>query len=138
MQLNPGDAERDPQSDDGAGRRAHPRLTCNGVAQLRTLPLGKFVPGGVVDLSIQGCCIDAGQEMCVETHATVEVLLNLRGTSLRLNGVVRHVSQSGRMGIQFLEVSARKQEQIKELIADILDMDQIAMMEKMTSLAVQR
>jgi hypothetical protein len=59
----------------------------------------------------------------------VEVLLHVKGTILRLSGRVRYIARPARVGIEFLDASPRKREQIEELIADLLEMDKAAALE---------
>lgn len=113
-------------------RRVHPRLECKGIVRMRILPYGAFVDGTLADLSIRGCCILLDSPDAGETNAAVEVLLKVKGTTLRLNGTVRHVSRKARMGIEFEEVSSRKKAQIEELMDELLEMDKAAALEKLT------
>lgn len=114
-------------------RRVHPRLECKGIVRMRLLPCGAFVDGALVDLSIRGCCILLEAPDAGEADACVEVLLKVKGTTLRLNGTIRHVSRKARTGIEFAEVSPRKKKQIEELMSELLEMDKAAELERLTS-----
>ncbi|MFP5235446.1 MAG: PilZ domain-containing protein [Acidobacteriota bacterium] len=113
-------------------RRVHPRLECKGIVRMRLLPFGSFADGALADLSIRGCCITLEPADGGETGSAVEVLLNVKGIALRLNGSIRHVSRSARMGIEFADVSPRKKKQIEELMSELLEMDKAAELERLT------
>ncbi|HKF49559.1 MAG TPA: PilZ domain-containing protein [Terracidiphilus sp.] len=111
-------------------QRVHPRLRCKGIAELRVLPVGGVAVGALFDLSKKGCCILSDVPIPAFEHSNVEVHLKIKGMSLRVAGVVRHVHGQTRAGIEFLEVSARKAEQIEELMAELVEMDRSAAWEQ--------
>jgi hypothetical protein len=110
-------------------RRVHPRLRCKGIARIRLLPHGRWMDGILADLSIRGCCIETEEPLQGTPESSIEVLLKVKGTNLRLNGTIRHCTRHIRAGIQFLDVSPRKSEQIRDLMADLLEMDRLAVLE---------
>jgi hypothetical protein len=112
-------------------RRVYPRLKCRGIVRMRLLPYGAFVDGTLADLSIRGCCIALEERGAGEADACVEVLLKVKGTALRLNGTIRHVSRKARTGIEFADVSPRKKKQIEELMNELLEMDKAADFERL-------
>lgn len=111
-------------------QRVHPRLRCKGIAELRVLPVGGVAVGALFDLSKNGCCILSDIPIPAFEHSNVEVHLKVKGMSLRVAGVVRHVHGQTRAGIEFLEVSARKAEQIEELMGELVEMDRTAAWEQ--------
>lgn len=102
-------------------RRAHPRLHCNGIAEVTVLPLGKPAPGKLLDLSVSGCCISADGLIPEIENPAVEVQVRVNGTTLRVAGVVRNVRKGHRVGIQFVQVTRRKAEQINQLVAELAE-----------------
>lgn len=121
------------ESKDRAPRRGrvHPRLKCKGIARFRSLPHGRFIDGALADLSLRGCCIESDSPPQLAPDSPVEVILKVKGTALRLGGIVRHRTRQTRTGIQFLDVSPRKKEQIEELMEELLEMDKIIVLEKL-------
>ncbi len=108
----------------GRERRVYPRSQCWGSAGIKILPDGVWVMGYLIDLGLGGCHIDADSVIPVEIGSRVEALLKLNGFSLRLAGVVAHMEENNlRAGIEFADVSARKEEQIERLMAAILQAD---------------
>jgi hypothetical protein len=85
------------------------------------------LPGGNKDhllparSGVGGCRIEADEAIPVTANATVEVLLQLKGSTLRLAGVIRHMEENQtRAGIEFTEVNPRKAERIQKLIDQII------------------
>ncbi|MGB7547191.1 MAG: PilZ domain-containing protein [Terracidiphilus sp.] len=105
-------------------RRNHPRLKCKGVAELRILPAGGKMAAALIDLSIKGCCIEADNPIPAFTDTRVEVHLRMKGFTLRLAGAVRRLQGETQVGIEFIDMSDRKEEQIRELMADLFEMEQ--------------
>jgi hypothetical protein len=58
--------------------------------------------------------------------SNIEVHLKVRGIDLRVAGVIRHVRQGMRAGIEFVELSERKRDQIEELIGELTILDKKA------------
>ena len=56
----------------------------------------------------------------------VEVHLKLKGTTLRVAGILRQIKSEKCVGIEFIEVSSRKAEQIKALFAELSEMQDAA------------
>jgi hypothetical protein len=109
-------------ADSGAQeRRAHPRATGWGTAWIGIFPEGTKALGYLLDLGVGGCCIEADEAIPAGDDASVEVLLHLKGYTVRLAGVIRHQEESGtRAGIEFTDVGARKAEQIQKLLDQLL------------------
>lgn len=100
-------------------RRAHLRLFCNGGAEIHIYPERKRAVGSVANLSVQGCSIAADKKIPLLPHERVEVHLHLHGLTVQLAGIVRHMENNERVGIEFTDVSKRKAEQITQLIEEI-------------------
>lgn len=102
-------------------RRAHPRLDCKGGAEIHVYPERVRTLGAVSNLSVSGCSIEADKKMPMLPHERVEVHLHLNGLTLQLAGVVRHMENNERVGIEFTDVSKRKAAQISQLIGEIIE-----------------
>lgn len=102
-------------------RRAHQRLLCKGGAEIHIYPERMRAVGSVANLSAQGCSIEADKKMPLLPHERVEVHLHLHGLTVQLAGIVRYMENNERVGIEFIDVSKRKAEQISQLIEEIVE-----------------
>lgn len=82
--------------------------------------------GLLLDLSVRGCCVEWAEPAPVGTGSGIEIRLNVKGNVLRLMGVIRYVHRKKRTGIEFSELSPRKQQQIDAVITDYLEMRRLA------------
>lgn len=101
-------------------RRAHPRLSCKGVAKVLVLPDGPQLTGNLLNLSLGGCCIEFDREMLAPMYAQLDVLLDACDLRVRLSAEIRR-RDDNQVGIRFLEMSARKEEQIRYLIQELFE-----------------
>jgi hypothetical protein len=104
---------------DGPEHRRYPRVDCGGVADLRVLPSGGKETGTLVNLSKRGCCFLADDDLIGSPGSHVEVHLKVRGIDFRVHGVIRHIRQWRKAGIEFIQLNERKCEQIEELMAEL-------------------
>jgi len=107
-------------------RRVHPRLQCKGVARVAFTCLEAKIPGTLLDLSVAGCCIELDSPMPAIENPRVEVHLSVKGTALRVLGIVRQAVGGRRLGIEFTDVSSRRAEQIQALYAELSEMQNSA------------
>jgi len=105
-------------------RRAHHRLQCKGIAEMNILPEGPKIAGTLINLSLGGCRIESSKEFQSEPYASVEVQLTVDDSRLRLAGVIRFVEDNVKVGVQFAEVSQRKEEQIRLLITELAELEE--------------
>jgi c-di-GMP-binding flagellar brake protein YcgR len=102
-------------------RRAHQRTHDWGTAWIGIFPEGTKAMGYLLDLGQGGCRIEADEAIPAGDNASVEVLLHLKGYTLRLAGVIRHQEEGKtRAGIEFADVSPRKAEQIQKLLDQLI------------------
>lgn len=106
-------------------RRRSPRLDCCGNAQLRMLNLESAnavqFQGKILNLSLIGCCIETENPVPLRVADRLEVYFQLNGMPILVMGVTRAVHSQHRIGIEFLEVSPRKQEQLRFLMNELLE-----------------
>jgi len=105
-------------------RRLHPRLRCKGVGEFRILPNGPSITGTLVNLSLSGCCIASETEIPAKLKQPLEVQLTACDFRLRLAAEVRRLDAKT-VGIQFLDVSSRKEEQVRYLIDELFELGKI-------------
>jgi c-di-GMP-binding flagellar brake protein YcgR len=100
-------------------RRRQPRLRCKGTAEVRVLRAGATFAGTIADLSVSGCCVVTQAELPRIEQPVVEVILTVNSSTLRVAGVVRNVKNDRRAGIEFIDVTRRKADQILELVKEL-------------------
>jgi c-di-GMP-binding flagellar brake protein YcgR len=103
-------------------RRVQARCDVDTSAIIHLVKIGSRLAGQIRDLSPAGCRIHATERFPVGIYTRVEVEFRLQGTPLLLGGVVQAIHGRNDVGIRFLEVSARKREQLTELIGEIKEM----------------
>jgi PilZ domain len=100
-------------------RRKESRHPVDGSAILNLLYLGIKMPGRVLDLSLNGCCIRTDDRYALGIYRRIEVELRIEGLPFRLAGVTQSIHNSNSVGIRFLDVSERKRDQLVQLIEDL-------------------
>ncbi len=105
-------------------RRAQSRHEVDTSAAIYLINIGTMLPGRILDLSLSGCHIRTDERFAVGIYTRVETEFRLRGLPFRLGGVIQAVHDRDRynVGIRFLDVSARKREQVEQLIQEIEEM----------------
>lgn len=102
-------------------RRHELRQTVDTGAILYLVDLGAKLQGRIVDLSLSGCRIHTDQRFPLGIFRRVETEFHLEGLPFRLAGVTQAIYDQRGVGIRFLNISARKHEQLVQLIAEIED-----------------
>jgi hypothetical protein len=74
-------------------------------------------------LSLGGCRIRTDERFPVGIYTRVETDFFLEGLPFRLGGVVQAIQGKDLVGIRFLDMSERKKDQLKQLIAEIDEME---------------
>jgi c-di-GMP-binding flagellar brake protein YcgR len=108
-------------SETESDRRTQPRLRCSGTAKILILPDGPTLVGALENLSLGGCSFSCKSVIPAKLNARVEVQLDVRGFALRLLGEVRHIDKETRAGVEFVEVSSRKADQIRLLTMELME-----------------
>jgi hypothetical protein len=107
----------------GRDRRTQSRLAIDTSANILLINIGCHVAGRIQDLSVGGCRIHTDERFPVGIYTRVETEFRLQGLPFRLIGVIQavHDQQRQLVGIRFLDMSARKREQVEQLIKEIED-----------------
>jgi hypothetical protein len=103
-------------------QRAKPRLNCKGVAQIAIPSVEAKIDGTLLDLSVSGCCIEMDTLWPDMKGIRLEVHLTVRGIALRIAGIVRNIRKGRCVGIEFIDVSSRRAEQIEDLFRELDEM----------------
>lgn len=108
---------------EGRERRRSPRLECSGNANVRMLNLDTEdsiqFQGKILNLSLVGCCIETEEPTALRVNDQLEVYFQLNGFPLLLMGIAKSIHSPQKIGIEFLEVSPRKQDQLKYILNDL-------------------
>jgi c-di-GMP-binding flagellar brake protein YcgR len=107
------------QSVERDDRRRESRHPVDGSAVLHLVNIATKMPGRVVDLSLNGCCIRTDARYTLGIYRRVEVELRIEGLPFRLAGVTQSLHDAHRVGIRFLNVSDRKREQLALFIEEL-------------------
>lgn len=103
-------------------RRSEKRHVVDGRATILLIGVLSRLPGWIVDVSRGGCRIHMDDKFPVGIYRRVEIEFVLDGMPFRIPGVTQVIHTNRIIGVRFLDVSQRKQEQLDELIAEIEEM----------------
>ena len=105
-------------------RRTQSRHQVDTSAAIFLINVGSKLSGRILDLSAGGCRIRTDERFPVGIYTRVETEFRLEGLPFRLGGVIQVVHDRDRrlVGIRFLDMSARKREQLEQLIEEIEEM----------------
>jgi hypothetical protein len=104
---------------DGLDRREHPRRQVDTGAKLLLVKTGICMTGRILNLSLGGCRIRTESPFNVGIYVRLEAEFRLHGLAFRIGGVSQAILDKNTLGVRFLDMSERKREQLRELIAEI-------------------
>jgi hypothetical protein len=113
------DSGNNPSSVNWRERRLHPRIPVDAEARVYLIDLGARLSGRLVNLSFGGCRIQLQRPFPTGIYRRVEVEFSLEGIPFRLAGVTQGIYYRRGVGIRFLGVSSRKQDQLAVLLAEL-------------------
>jgi len=100
-------------------RRAQARREVDTAAAIHLININSKQTGRIVDLSLGGCRIKTDARFPVGIYRRIETEFFLEGLPFRLGGVVQAIHDGNMVGIRFLDMSARKKEQLEQLIREM-------------------
>jgi hypothetical protein len=105
----------------GYDRRTQTRVAVDTSVDMILIHVGCRLPGRIQDMSVGGCRIHTDEPFPVGIFTRVETEFRLQGLPFRLIGVIQAVHDQQRqiVGVRFLDMSARKREQVEQLIKEI-------------------
>jgi c-di-GMP-binding flagellar brake protein YcgR len=113
-------AEREESLAEGQqSRRADPRFGVDEEARLLLLERDAVLCCHVVDLSLSGCCLCAAERISAGPMARVEVAFKVRGLPFRFSGILQWTDGQKLVGIRFVNVPARRKEELAEALVEI-------------------
>ena len=108
-----------PAKPSGRERRNQSRHDIDATATILLVNLASRITGRILNLSLGGCRIRTAERFPVGIYTRVETEFHLEGLPFRLGGVVQAVQDRQSVGIRFLDMSARKREQLELLIGEL-------------------
>lgn len=125
-QTPPMAATAAPKKSDSGGRerRNQSRHDVDTTASILLVNIASRLTGRILNLSMGGCRIRTPERFPVGIYTRVETEFHLEGLPFRLAGVVQAIQDRQSVGIRFLDMSARKREQLEQLIAEIDEMSE--------------
>jgi c-di-GMP-binding flagellar brake protein YcgR len=107
----------------GQNRRANPRHAVDCAVTVSPMAGAGPVPGRLVDLSLGGCRVEAAHRFAPGILMRVEVQFQLRGISFRVVGVTVGSRQSGTFAVRFMDMSARRRQELAEVLAEVAQLN---------------
>lgn len=109
----------------GGERRVQVRHALNSDVAVVLVHSGLKLHGRILDLSGSGCRVRCDDPLLVGIYTRVEAEFRLEGFPLRLGGVIQASHAPRVVGIRFLDLSARKREQLEQLIVEMMEVEQM-------------
>jgi c-di-GMP-binding flagellar brake protein YcgR len=103
-------------------RRRQIRHEVNTLATIFLINAGSALRGQILDLSLSGCRIRTDERFPVGIYTRVEIEFYFQGLPFRLGGVIQAIHDRNMVGVRFLDLSERKQQQVLDLIEEIEQM----------------
>lgn len=100
-------------------RRIEKRHTVDARASIHLLSLHARLTGTIIDVSMSGCRIRTFEHFPVGAYRRVEVEFAVDGLPLLLAGVTQVIHNKWTVGVRFVELTARKRDQLKMVIEEI-------------------
>lgn len=117
-----GDGADSPPRPAGRERRSQTRHAVDCTAKIFLVTVMAWVRGRIIDVSMSGCRIRCDENFAVGIYRRVEVEFILDGLPFRLPGVVQAVHDKITVGIRFIDLSERKNEQLSMVIEEMTEM----------------
>ena len=100
-------------------QRVEARRPVDTSAVIHLISLAAEIHGNIVDISLGGCRIRTDMRFPVGIFRRVEVEFHVDGLPFRFGGVTQAIYDPFNVGIRFLDLSARKREQLLQLLDEI-------------------
>jgi hypothetical protein len=99
--------------------RAVPRFEVDVDANLLLVAHGLNLPCHVMDLSLTGCRLRTKERFPTRGVVRVEVNFKVRGLAFRFCGMTQWTDGRNQVGIRFVDLSARREDEFLEAIAEV-------------------
>lgn len=105
----------------GEDRRQHPRFSCGGNGEMRSLSSAVRAVGQIENLSLGGCRILVGDRHGFREGEKVEMTFTVRQLPLRVQASVRQLHSGHAVGVEFTLLSERGKIQLLALIDELAE-----------------
>ncbi len=103
----------------GSEQRRHPRLQCQGVAQVHLAVDAEPCSARIVNLSVEGCLAILQQPHDLEKDDLLELTFSVNQLPFRVKGQVKSIRSETTVGFQFPALSARVRRQLEDLVEEL-------------------
>jgi PilZ domain len=100
-------------------RRAHKRYTVDGIAEVVVADGTMLFRGRVLDISVAGCYVETQARLRLAPGTLVEMVFRVNGLVFRPKATSRMVKVGEGAGFFFVNLNARTQLELEELIAEL-------------------
>jgi c-di-GMP-binding flagellar brake protein YcgR len=100
-------------------RRAQPRFGVDQDALMLLVSHGLALESHILDLSLTGCRVRTREPYTAGTRMRVEVTFKVNGMAFRFLGAIQWIAGEHLVGVRFVEVIARRSEQLAEVIGEL-------------------
>jgi hypothetical protein len=100
-------------------RRAHPRYAVDESSKLLLVSHGLSLQSHILDLSLEGCRLCILDPYTVGRGMRVEVSFKVNGIAFRFAGVIQWTDENHLVGIHFVDIIARRSEQLAEVVHEM-------------------
>jgi c-di-GMP-binding flagellar brake protein YcgR len=112
-------------------RRKTQRVACEGKGDVIVLGGALQFTGILRDLSVSGCLLETNKKFVLERGTQLEIILDVNRLQFRVAGGVRSNSSSRGVGFEFMHLSSRCAEQLRQLVDELKN--QAALKEEVAS-----
>ncbi|WP_263350876.1 PilZ domain-containing protein [Acidicapsa acidisoli] len=133
MAAQPETVQEDQQSrkSNGPDRRAYPRHKVDCAAVVSAVSWSMQIWGRVTDVSLGGCRVVTDQRYTAGILVRVEVQFQLRGVAFRFAGVIVGSREARCFAVRFLDVPARRWEELAEVLAEVAQANASALLARL-------
>ncbi len=100
-------------------QRQHPRLACEGTAEVQLLEDSSGVSARILDLSVEGCLVELDSPLPLKQGLSVEITFTVMQLPFRVRAEVRALRAAQTIGFKFPMLSARIRSQLEDLIGEL-------------------
>jgi hypothetical protein len=100
-------------------RREHPRFSVEGDSVVVFVGQGVPLPGHIIDLSQEGCCIRTSERCSARVQRPVDVGFKVNGSIFRFSGILQWTNGRDLLGIQFVNMIPRRMVELANMICEM-------------------
>ena len=101
--------------------RRHPRLKCDGEAEVLPSVDATPYPAKIVNLSVEGCLLVLLTAETLSNGAVVELVFNINQLPFRVRAQVKVVRSPTEFGVHFILMSDRSRRRLADLMQELAE-----------------